>query len=180
MNKFNSYFKREKDIPFGASTLLSIFEGIEGGFAISSSVMLGLLFANLDSKLALIVTAVISIVVNGFNSAAVKYTSQHYMDEVDGKEDKQPHNYLAPSIIQFTSYTIISILCVLPVIFIDNTQMGVFITCGATLLVLFIAGVVRGAILESKSLRDGLETTLMGAGIMVVGLVSGIITNILL
>ena len=73
------------NIPLGAEKFLAVFEGLEGGFAIGAGVLAGLSFAGLDRKI-LLMTAVVSIIVNGFNSSAVKYSSEHYIDELDGHE----------------------------------------------------------------------------------------------
>ena len=76
-------------IPFGAERFLAAFEGFEGGFAIGAGVIAGMSFASVSREI-LIMTAVVSIIVNGFNSASVKYSSEHYMDELDGREERNP------------------------------------------------------------------------------------------
>ena len=62
--------RRTLNVPLGAQRFLAAFEGFEGGFAIGASIIVGLSFAGLDRRL-LLTTALISIIVNGFNTASV-------------------------------------------------------------------------------------------------------------
>ena len=80
-------------LPFGAHNFLSVLEGIEGGFAISTGIIAGLSFGALDRRL-LLLTAAVSILVNGFNNSAIKYSSEHYQDELDGRELRSPGNHI--------------------------------------------------------------------------------------
>lgn len=47
---------------------------------------MGLSFTSLPRDV-LIVTALIGIVVNAVNAATIRYTTEHYLDELDGHEN---------------------------------------------------------------------------------------------
>lgn len=167
--------RRKLNIPFGAQRFLAAYEGLEGGFAIGASVIIGLSFTGLDRNL-LISTAIITIIVNGFNTASVKYSSEHYLDELDGREKRSAVKYyLVPALIEFIAYFAISLLTLLPFIFIHHTPTALVYICLATILILFGAGWWRAYMLHMPRLRDATETALLGVGIMLVGLVSGLI-----
>lgn len=116
--------KRRKSVklPFGAQRFLAILEGVEGGFAIGAGLVAGLSFTTVNRKV-LLTTAIISLLVSGFNSAAVKYSSEHYADELDGRE-KHNHikHYLVPAAYEFGAYALISFLTLLPLLFFTNIK----------------------------------------------------------
>ena len=171
--------RRHIFIPLGAQRFLAAFEGFEGGFAIGSSIIVALAFASNDRHL-LLVTALISIIVNGFNNASVKYSSEHYLDELDGREKKSAFRYyFVPSFIEFICYFAISFFSILPLLFIADTLMAISLSVAITLVILFAAGYWRGYILQMSRWRDAIETTSLGIGIILVGLGSGYILQIM-
>ena len=177
-----SLFSKQKHhkIPFGTERFLAVFEGIEGGFAIGAGVIAGMSFAGVSREI-LIMTAILSIIVNGYNSASVKYSSEHYLDELDGREEKSPfRDYFIPAAIQFASYIAISIVSIIPLFLMDSVNHAVIYSCVITVVILLIAGYYRAAILNMPRWRDALEIAILGSGIIAVGFVSGWIIHVLL
>jgi hypothetical protein len=169
--------RRAIRLPFGTRAFLAAFEGIEGGFAVGASIVVALSIAGIERHL-LLITALVSIVVSGFNSASVKYSSEHYLDELDGREKKSAfRHYFMPSLIEFVCYAILSLLAVTPLFLVDDLAAAISLSVVLTLLMLFAAGVWRGYLLRMNWLRDGTETLLLGLGIILVGLVSGVVVN---
>ena len=165
--------RRAIKVPLGTQRFLAAFEGFEGGFAIGASVVVALSMAGTDRRL-LLITAMISIIVNGFNNASVKYSSEHYLDELDGREKKSAfRHYFIPSLIEFVCYFAISFVSIIPLVLITDTLMAVAISVAMTLVILYAAGYWRGYILRMPRQRDAIETTLLGGGIILVGLLSG-------
>ncbi len=160
-------------LPLGAERLLALLEGLEGGFAIGASVVVGLSFANLDRRV-LLVSAAIGILVNGFNNAAVKYSSEHYADELDGREKHHPlHHYLIPAAIEFGAYFAVGLITVLPLIFIPQLYAAITLCSLITLTMLFAAGYWRGFLMHLHPARDGIEMMFLGACIIVIGALTG-------
>ena len=169
--------RRNLKIPFGTQRFLAAFEGIEGGFAVGASILVALSIAGLEKEI-LLMTAVVSIVVSGFNSASVKYSSEHYLDELDGREKRDTFkHYFIPSAIEFLCHVVLSLLCVLPILVFPSQTLAVSTTVVMTLLLLFLAGAWRGYVLRMNALKDGIEATGLGFGIIAIGLMSGIIVN---
>jgi hypothetical protein len=169
--------RRTVRLPFGTQRFLAAFEGVEGGFAIGASIVAALGIAGLERHL-LLTTAIVSIIVSGFNSASVKYSSEHYLDELDGREKRSAfRHYFVPAFIEFLCYLVLSLVSVVPIFMIENLSLAITVSLVSTLLLLFIAGVWRGYMLRMNGLRDGFETMLLGGGIITVGLISGIVVN---
>ena len=169
--------RRTIKVPLGTQRFLAAFEGIEGGFAIGASIIVGLSLAGLNRE-ALLTTALITLVVSGFNSASVKYSSEHYLDELDGHEKRSKFkHYFLPAFIEFVCYLAISVLTILPLIFVDSITLAINISILITLALLFLAGYWRGYMLQASTYKDALETTALGVGIILVGFISGIIVT---
>ena len=167
-------------IPFGAERFLSIFEGIEGGFAIGAGVIAGMSFVSLDRNV-LLATAIVSVIVNGYNSASVKYSSEHYIDELDGHEKKHPfHHYFGPALWQFVSYMVISVVSLIPLFVMGNIPHAIFYSCLITLVILLMAGYYRAYLLDMPRWRDAFEIAILGLGIIFVGFASGWIVHVVL
>lgn len=162
-----------KHIPLGADNFLSVLEGIEGGFAIFVGIVAGLYFQNISHDL-LIVTGLISLIVNAFNSSAVRYASEHYTDELDGREKRNKfHAYFVPALVEFLTYVLVSIVAVIPLLLIRDSFTAITLTIAITVVILFLAGAYRGKLLGRHSLRDGVELAGLGTAIILVGTISG-------
>ena len=166
--------RRLRAIPFGSDNFLSILEGVEGGFAIFVGLIIGLMFEGVGRDL-LILTASISIIVSAFNSSAVRFSSEHYLDELDGHEKHHRfRSYFVPSFIEFVSYVIVSIIALLPLLFVHPVELAVLLCAIITLVILFIAGFYRGHLLNRRhAVRDGMEVMLLGLLIIGIGALSG-------
>lgn len=165
-------------LPLNAQRFLAAFEGLEGGFAIGASVLVALSFAGLDRSV-LLASVVVAIIVNGFNNASVKYSSEHFLDELDGREKHSAFkHYFIPSLIEFVSYFAISFISIVPLLIVNNLNHAVLMSVLTTLLILYLAGYWRAYMLQMSSRRDALETLLLGAGIILVGLTSGYVTHL--
>ncbi len=166
--------RRVVRVPLGSDNFLSVLEGVEGGFAIFAGIVVGLSFEDVPRSL-LILTAGIGIVVSAFNSSAVRFASEHYMDELDGHEKRHwVRSYFVPSLVEFISYVAVSLVALLPLIIIADLNSAILLSVVLTLIILFFAGLYRGHLLMRRhAVRDGLEVAGLGLLIIVVGGLSG-------
>jgi VIT1/CCC1 family predicted Fe2+/Mn2+ transporter len=167
-----------RTIPFGTTNFLSVFTGVEGGFAIFAGIVLGLSFGDVPRNV-LIASAVISIVVNALNSATIRYSSEHYLDELDGRETTHVRQrYLWPALVEFFSYVIVSVISIIPLIIVNDLQLALLWMCSVTIFVLFLAGWYRGHLLVKRhSVADGFEVLFGGVIIMLAGATAGWVLN---
>ena len=169
-----------RQIPFGADNFLSVLEGLEGGFAIFVGIIAGLAFKDVGYNLV-IMTAAIGIIVNAFNASAVRYTSEHYLDELDGHEKRSwLRAYFVPSFIEFITYLLVSAVAVLPLILVKNVILAVWLCILLTAIILYTAGAYRGKLLGRHAIRDGVEVMMSGLLIIAVGAFSGWVLSHLL
>lgn len=166
------YHRRHRNIENGF--FLSFLDGLEGGFAIFAGIVVGLSFSDV-SREVLVVSAFVGIVVNAVNAATIRYSTEHYMDELDGHEKNNPvRTYFVPSLLEFLVYIIVSSLALLPLLFIDQLTSALIFMVASCITILFVAGAIRGHLLvERHWLRDGIEVTLGGIIMISVGAVAG-------
>jgi VIT1/CCC1 family predicted Fe2+/Mn2+ transporter len=171
--KNRKYIQRVRRVPLGVDNFLSVLEGLEGGFAILGGVIVGLSFTTHDRNILLVV-AIITMVVNAFNSSAIRYSSQHYMDEIDGREKKHVWKYyFLPAITEFLVYLVVCGFVVLPLALLPTVALGIAWVMFTTIFILFTAGYYRGRLLRTHPVRDGMELSLLGTLIIVVGGIAG-------
>lgn len=162
-----------RHIPLGAQNFLSVLEGIEGGFAIFVGIIAGLYFQNISHDL-LIVTGIIGLIVNAFNASAVRYTSEHFLDELDGHEKRQKlRAYLVPAMVEFATYAFVSLIAVIPLLLVRDSFIAIGLTSFLTVTILYIAGWYRGSLLGKHPQRDGVELATIGIAIILVGTTAG-------
>jgi VIT1/CCC1 family predicted Fe2+/Mn2+ transporter len=162
-----------RNIPLGANNFLSVLEGIEGGFAVFVGIIAGLYFQNVPHDL-LIVTGVIGLIVNAFNASAVRYASEHYTDELDGREKRHKvRAYFVPALVEFLTYGLVSLVVVIPLLLIRNSLLAILLTVALTITMLFCAGAYRGKLMGRHLVRDGVELASIGVAIILVGATAG-------
>lgn len=170
--------RRKLHLPFGAQRLLALFEGLEGGFAVGASIVVGLSFANLDRRV-LIISAAIGTIVSGFNNSVVKYSSEHYADELDGHEKRNGFRYyFIPAAIELLSYFIITLITLIPLFIVSNLYLAMTLCCLITLAMLFIAGYWRGFLMRMHPSKDGIEMLTLGAVIIIMGALTGYLLHL--
>lgn len=153
--------------------LLRFVDGLEGGFAIFAGIVAGLSFTVFDRQ-ALIATALIGITVNAVNAATIRYSSEHYIDELDGREKRSAWRaYFVPAVIEFVIYMAVSFLSLLPLLLIDRLSLAIATMIALCVVILFVAGLFRGLVLRTHSVRDGLEIMTGGIIMIVVGAIAG-------
>ena len=153
--------------------LLGFIDGLEGGFAIFAGIVAGLSFAT-ASRTVLIATALIGILVNAVNAATIRYSTEHYYDELDGHEKRSKFRaYFIPSLIEFALYVCVSVVAIIPLIIIKSLVLAIAIMITVCLVILFVAGALRGATLGRHAVRDGFELMVGGSIMIFCGALAG-------
>lgn len=153
--------------------LLGFIDGLEGGFAIFAGIVVGLSFATTNRDV-LILTALIGIFVNAINAATIRYSTEHYYDELDGHEKRSAvRSYLLPAVVEFVLYILVSVIAVIPLLVVSSLQHAIVVMIGVSLMILFVAGAARGAIMGKHPVRDGVELTIGGSIMIAFGALAG-------
>ncbi len=152
---------------------MALFSGFEGGLATTSAIAAGLLIFT-DEIVIVTTTATISFIVQAFNGAISRFSAEHTNDEIDHEDIL--HGYKKPIInafLQFSAHITMGIIVLLPIIYMENTTEAMFISVGATLLLLFFLGAYKGYVVGKGALGDALEQVGLGMLIIAAGILAG-------
>ncbi len=166
-------FRRFARLPFDREYFMALFSGFEGGLATTSAIAAGLLIFTADVTIV-ITTATISFIVQAFNGAIGKFSAEHTNNEIDHEDIllgyKKP---IINAALQFMAHTIMGIVVLLPIIYIENTTEAMLVSIGITLTLLFLLGAYKGYVVGKSSLVDAIEQVGLGALIICAGILAG-------
>ncbi len=170
-------FRKFTRLPFDREYFMSLFSGFEGGLATTSAIAAGLLITTSDVAIVL-TTASISFIVQAFNGAIGKFSSEHTNDEIDHQDIL--HGYKKPVInaaLQFSAHIVMGIVVLLPVIYMDNSTAAMLTSIGITLTLLFLLGGYKGYVVGKDFLPDAMQQIGLGALVIVAGIAAGLLLS---
>lgn len=168
-------FRQKTKLPFDRDYFLALLGGLEGGLATTTAIVVGLSITTEQREL-IVTTAVISFMVQAFNSSVGRFSAEHTDDEIDHIESWRCYRKPAyNALLQFTSHIAVSLFVILPIVFMSDLFAAVVWTIIITLGLLFFIGLYKGVLLESHPARDGFELFLLGALVVSVGMIAGFI-----
>lgn len=167
-------FHRSISLPFDRSRFMAWFAGSEGGLATTTAIIAGLMVtpAGLD---VIVVTAIISFMVQGFNGSVGLFSAQRTDDEIDREDTFK--GYRQPAVnasLHFLSHVVMSVLVLLPLLLVPNQFRATSYSIGITLILLFIIGAYKGRLVKRNPLRDGFELVVLGSLVICVGILAGV------
>jgi VIT1/CCC1 family predicted Fe2+/Mn2+ transporter len=154
---------------------MALFSGFEGGLATTAAIAAGLLVTTAELTIV-ITTATISFIVQAFNGAIGKFSSERTTDELDHEDVL--HGYKKPVInasLQFSAHVVMGIIVLLPIIYITDQTNAMIVSIAVTLLLLFILGGYKGFVVGKRALPEALQQVGLGAMIIIAGVLAGIL-----
>jgi len=166
-------FRRFAKLPFDREYFMALFSGFEGGLATTSAIAAGLLIFT-DDIAIVITTASISFIVQAFNGAIGRFSSEHTNDEIDHEDIL--HGYKKPVInatLQFTAHIVMCVIVLLPILYLNDPTSAMLTSIAVTLILLFLLGAYKGYVVGKSSLGDAMEQVGLGALIIFAGILAG-------
>ncbi len=167
--------RRFTRLPFDKEYFMALFSGFEGGLATTAAIAAGLLMTT--AELAIVITtATISFIVQAFNGAISKFSSERTSDEINHEDVL--HGFKKPVInaaLQFSAHVIMGIIVLLPIIYIEDQANAMIVSIAVTLTLLFILGGYKGFVVGKRALPEAVQQVGLGAMIIVAGVLSGIL-----
>ncbi|MDX1765372.1 MAG: VIT1/CCC1 transporter family protein [Candidatus Saccharimonadales bacterium] len=170
-------FKQKTKLPFDREYFLALLGGLEGGLATTTAIVVGLIITT-EQREIVVTTAIISFMVQAFNSSVGRFSAAHTDDEIDRIETWK--GYRKPvynALLQFTSHILVSLLVILPIVFVSDIFSAVGMTISITLILLFVIGLYKGILLKLHPFRDAAELFILGSLVISVGMISGLILS---
>ena len=167
----NSKFK----IPLPKDYFMSLLAGIESGLATTTAIIGGLTITSTSRQLV-ITTAVISMLVQAWNSAMSKISLENTEDQIDHPYSKTVHylHYIGEGLAQFTAHVAAGLAPIIPIAVIADRATGLSASIVVTLLLLFLIGFNKGKILKRSKSRSAFEMVIPAALVICIGIVAGV------
>ena len=168
---------RRIKLPFARSAFAAVLAGAEGGLATTSAVACGILIS-LDQPELVFISVAVSFFVQAFNTSVSWFLVEETEEELDRSRDwRGMYLPLHSALLQFASHIVASIMIVLPLLLIDDAVLAIIVCVGLALMSLLALGALRGRLLKSDPLQDALETAGLGAIVIAVGIISGLVLS---
>jgi VIT1/CCC1 family predicted Fe2+/Mn2+ transporter len=149
--------------------------GAEGGLATTSAVACGILISLDQPKLVLLSVAV-SFFVQAFNTSVGWFLIEETEEELERPRGWRGINLpLHGALVQFSAHILSSLIVILPLVLIADEIIAITVCAGVALMSLLGLGALRGRLLKTDPVRDALETVGVGAGVIAVGILSGLV-----
>lgn len=160
-------------MPLSRQYFTAMLAGWEGGLSTTTAIIAGLMVST-DKPDLVVLIAVISAMVQAFNNAISRFSSEYTDQELDGR--RKLVDYVGPAkdaAVQFLAHVTVSVLVILPIVLVANVAQALALTIAITLVFLFFIGLYRGRLAKTSGLRDGVELVTLGSLVIIIGLVSG-------
>lgn len=165
--------RRFAKLPFDREYFMSLLSGFEGGLATTSAIAAGLMITTSDIPIV-ITTATISFIVQAFNGAISKFSTEHTNDEIDHEDVLL--GYKKPVItasLQFIAHVTMGVIVLLPIIYIEDAATAITISILTTLLLLFLLGAYKGFVVGKKPMPEAWGQIVLGLLIICAGMAAG-------
>jgi len=154
---------------------MSLLSGVESGLATTTAIVAGLAIST-DRRHVVVVTAIISLSVQAWNSAMITIFSEHTQSQIDHPYSIKDHYllFINDGLAQFLAHILASFIPILPIVFVSDLSTALISSVLITILLLFVLGYKNGRILKRGAFKTGLEAMVPGALVIMVGVVAGL------
>ena len=172
----SKYTKKIK-LPVSIDVFLSILAGTEAGIATTAAIIVGLTIGT-DDRGLVVISALISIIVQAFNSSLTTIFTAHTLDEIEHNRDMnsllQP---ISQGALQFVTHVTAGLFVLLPIIYVDRLEVAMLTSIGVSLVLLLWIGLFVGRVVRHTPLRNSIQSFVLGVMIIIGGFLAGFIIN---
>lgn len=170
--------KRRVKLPLNRQYFSALLTGSEGGLSTTTAIIAGLMIST-DQPDLVVLIAVISFLVQAFNNAIGRFSSEYTDQELDGRRKWLTYGQPArDAFAQFTAHIVMSTLVLLPIVLVADVTRAIVYSITITLFFLFVIGFYKGRLARTNALRDGIELLVLGSLIISVGIAAGLILRV--
>lgn len=174
-----AFIKRRVRLPANLDRqyFTAMLSGSEGGLSTTTAIISGLMIST-DQPDLVVLSAVISFLVQAFNSAIGRFSAEHTDQELDSRRKWLDYGQPArDAFLQFATHLIMSTLVLLPIALVADATRAVVYSIAITLLFLFIIGWYKGRLAKTSSWRDAFELVVLGSLVISVGITAGLVLS---
>ncbi len=170
-------FTNSKKLPIDKELLISLVSGSEAGIATTAAILVGLVIST-DNRSLVLLSSLIAVLVQAFNSAITSILANHTKDEIEHK--KTMDSLIAPitrSGLQFLTHVSTGMIIMLPIVYITNIHYAMLVSVVIALSLLLVTGFLIGKTVKHTPIRNSVQSFVLGAIIICIGFVAGYIIN---
>lgn len=160
--------RRRKDLSL---VIRNFTFGVEDSLVSTVGLLVGIAVADV-SRTSIVITGLVLIFVEAFSMAVGSLLSEESVEEYQQKDRADFKKPIHAALIMFFSYVLAGLIPLSP-FFYSASSGAIAVSIGLTLISLFMLGVVNAKLFQTKMLRDGLFTLIMGGIAIMVGVVVG-------
>lgn len=149
--------------------LRSFVFGCQDALVSTTGVVVGVSTAISDKKI-IVLTAVITIVVEAFSMASGQYLSEKTIHDIPNSRHKD--NLIFGSVIMFSAYIIGGLVPILPVLLFSVSVASV-LSILSSFLGLFVLGYIKAKLFFGNPTRSSIEMLLIGGLAVLMGVLVG-------
>ncbi len=151
--------------------------GSEAGIATTAAIIAGLTIGT-DDRQVVVLSALIAIVVQAFNSALTTVVTSHTIDEIENNRDMNSlFKPITQAGIQFLTHLVMGLIVLSPIIYITDLATALLCSVAVSLVMLLWIGLFVGQILRHNPLRNSIQSFVLGVLIIIGGFVAGYTVN---
>ncbi len=169
--------RRSLKLPISKELFVSIISGSEAGIATTAAIIVGLTVGT-DNRDIVILSAMISIVVQAFNSALTTIVTSHTLDEIEHNRDMDSLlKPLSQASLQFLTHMTMGLVVLLPMLYVERLEMAMLSVIGIALVLLLWIGLFVGQIVRHTPFRNSVQSFVLGMLIIIGGFLAGFVIN---
>ena len=147
--------------------------GSEDSLVSTVGLLAGIASAGVPRK-EIIISGIVLICVEAFSMSVGSFLSESETEESSSKNINSDNNSIIASVIMLVSYIVCGLIPLSPYIFMD-IKNAFWWSIAASMIFLFILGLISAKILKIKVLKTTLRMTIMGGLAIGLGVIIGLI-----
>lgn len=145
--------------------------GVEDSLVSTVGLLSGIAIASVPRE-TIYLTGVVLIFVEAFSMSAGSFLSEYSAEEYEAHREIPAHRSFVGAVIMFVSYFVSGFVALFPYFFFEvETAFGISIL--ASLLALFLLGVIGGRVSRTSVLKNATRMVVIGGVAILVGIIVG-------
>ena len=168
-------FRKTAHVPIDHQYFLSLLGGAEAGIATTTAIVIALLIEELSVSI-IATTAVITVCVQAFNSAASRYVGMRTSNEIENEEDHERFQPLMNAMMQYIAHFSVGLLPIMPVLFVER-DIVIAVSCGVAFITTLIVGTIQGKFIKLQASTNLVEMIIICSLVILVGVGAGFLAR---
>lgn len=168
---------RSARLPIDKDLFISLISGSAAGIATTAAIVVGVVVGT-DDRRIVVISSIIAIFVQAFNSSINTVYTAHTMDEIENNHDKD--SLVTPILqagLQFVTHTAAGMLVLLPIVYVVDLSIALIFSVIISLVMMAFIGFFVGRTVRHTPLINSIHALLLGGLVILAGFAVGLLIN---